>query len=789
MLFHKNIAFLLLFCLPYNSWTQTLTGKIITEEQETVNFAIVSIYQLPEGNFVNGILPDDNGQFTFNNLTESNYQLVIDGGLGFQSDTLTIEMQNTPINLGTITLSYQVQQSVEATVTAEKIKPAIEHDIDKTTINVEGTALATFPSTINILQIAPAVSVVDGKISVLGKNNILLLVNGRRTALKLENIPAGLIESIEVVTNPSAEYDASVEAVINVKLKKGSLEGVHGNVYAKYTHGQHPRANAGLSLSLNKGAFSADLNLDYDYQHRYLQTTANRAFESNSPAYYSSTLLGQDYQDHNLYTNLDLTWNINTKHALTLSGEYSLAATPQKTITQVDEFFSTPEHLTIDSAVTSINQAVENAHNYQFQLAYTGQLSKEFSLKSAVSYLGVHPFKNNQYNFDFRINNNSIPQRQLAYQMNDSTLAKALVGQADITWEKGDNKLQFGTKYTNLNTYYSISFDNVNALGRNNLFKYDENIYALYLKWVSSWKTLQWSIGFRGEYATTSGIDANNTIAQFNQFNYFPSAAVLYMPSEEHAFKLSYSKSIQRVNFFDRSPYVYFTSLYTNFEGNPNLRPQITHSVDFTYFLMDAFTFTLHYNEKIDYINQMIERRGSIETFRNINFQSSDFGLTIGGQLQLTKWWQLIFDIQGVGLYTRGTTQGQPFDTWSGYATTYLMQSFNLWNWMSLDAIVYYTTPYSVGIYNADHLVAVDVNLRKSFLKDKFTASIYVSDVFGTNIQRNSIDFNSLQMNAIHNNDVRTVTLSLSYNFSKGRSIENETINTIDDKTLNRLDK
>lgn len=787
-------TFILLSIFPFLSWGQTIKGTLLTEESMPINFSLVSLYELTneDSKVIHQMFPSNEGSFIFDNIHNGSYLVVIEGGLGFdtyQSDTLTI--QKTQIDLGTITLSYATQETGEVVVTADRVKPLLEMSIDKTTINVEGTSLNTLPSTLDILQISPNVSIKGEKVTVSGKSNVLVLLNGKRTSLKLENIPASIIESIDIISNPSVKYDANVEAVINVIVKKGSMEGIQGSIYTRYTQGVYPRVNVGANILANKGKFTTNFNIDYNYRHTKEITDANRKFEITPPYYYSSTLLEQENKEHNFFTNLDLGWDFSPKQSITLSGEYTLLRAPNNTINQTDQFRATFEGETLDSALINKATAKSVADNYNVQLSYNGQFGDYWNLSSAINYMTLSPFNNSGFAFNFTNKADPSNDHTINYQMNDSTKARLLIGQADASWEKENNLILFGLKYTDINTYYSIVFNNnnTNFTGQNSWFKYNESIYALYFQWKGGYKKFQWRLGMRGEYAWTKGIDQSATNTNLGRFNYFPLATILFSLSDDHVFRLAYNKSIQRVHFFDRSPYQYYTSLYTKFVGNPALRPQITHSIQFDYSLMQQFLITLYYNEQVDYMNQILERTGTLETFKNINFQNSNFGISIGSEFALADWWKVIFNISGVGIYTRGVTQNQPFNTLSIFADLYLMQRFNLWNWMSMDAIATYHSPYALAIYKSSHLFSFDLSFRKKFLKDKLTVSLYISDVFGTNIEYNSIDFNTQQMTAVQNRDVRTIGLSIMYNISKGRQKEIDAINTIDDNTLDRIKK
>lgn len=788
--FFTSAIFLL---LSYCCLGQAIKGRLVTESVEPINFALVSLYNLSDENLKAQVFPSDEGIFTFDAIESGSYQIRVEGGLGFdmyQSDSLVIKNGDKEIyNLGDIVLKYTVYETDIAVVTADSIKPLLEYDIDKTTMNIGGTSLETLPSLSTLLELAPNVSQVGDAISIAGKSNVLILINGKRTNLRLENIPPNIIESIEIISNPSAEYDANVGAVLNIILKKGSMEGIQGNVYTKYTQGIYPRFDAGSLINFNKKKFTAQLSIDYSYNKIRSVSIADRKFEATQPFYYSISELKQESEEHNLSTNLSLGWSFNPNHDITLSGEYSHFNAPNNNTNQQDVFSSTPEAVNLDSTLDNTTRFKSIGNNFQAQLSYNGKFGEHWSMASAVSYLYITPSNNSDFSFQLSNINNPAQNSAFNYQMNDSTQAGLLIGQLDWSWNKKSNTIDFGAKYTNINTYYSIAFENNNVqfTGSSNWFRYNEGIYAAYLQWKSSVGKFQWRLGLRGEYATTQGIDRQRLQTNIGQFNYFPSAAVLLTLSKDHIFKLAYNKSIERVSFFDRSPYVYYTGLYTKFEGNPNLRPQIRHSVGLEYFLKERFSFQLYYNEVIDYINQVSELNGSLETFRSINFQNSNYGLSVSGQLKPLNWWHISFSLTGAGAYTRGEAQNQPFNTWTAYVYLGLYQSFNLWNWMKMDAIVSYTSPYAVGIYSADHLFFLDLNLSKSFLKDQLTVSIYLSDLFGTRLQRNGVDFNAQQRTVVHNRDVRTVTLSLIYNFSKGREKGVEPINTVDDNTIDRL--
>ncbi|WBM75942.1 outer membrane beta-barrel protein [Saprospira grandis] len=783
---------LISFFFSSYSYAQNISGQLTTAENEPMNFALVYLYQA-DGALINGGFPDKNGQFKYEDLAQGYYKIAIDGGVGFKSyefDSLLVS-DSISVNLGSLKIEY----AEGVVIQAKKVKPVLEIDVDKTILNVADNSLSTFPSTAQVLALAPEVSVQNGAISVLGKGNIRILINGKRTNLKLENIQPNTILAIEIISNPSAKYDADVDAVINILLKKGTLEGVQASVYSKYTQGIYPRTDLGASINYNKNKFSANLNAGYDYNKIRSVTKGQRAFEVSLPYYYSNTYLQQDQCANNFYVNADLSWNFGPQHQLTLSGEYSTNNAPaeQNVNNQSDYFGGDPtvSLSTADSFLQNQTHTQSQSNNYQAQLNYHNQFSEHWGMTAAINYMQLQPLSFNQYNFDFINQLDPGQSFNFSYQLADTSRAKLLISQLDFDWNKNAHSISFGAKHSYINSYYSLFFKNndINFTGEDNQFEYDQSIYASYISWKSSWKRWQWSLGMRAEHSDLAGADRLGLASQQKRFDLFPSASVLWFKSNKHIFRFAYSKSIQRTGFFDRSPYRYYTGLYTQFLGNPNLRPQITHSGSLSYILNGQFMFTLFQNEMIDYINQISEREGSLERFQNINFQNSTFGLSIGGQLPLKKYGQLSVKVSPTGIYSRGMAQGENFKTLSFNTNCYLMHSFSLWNWIQVDIVANYSSPMAIAIYERKHLFYMDINLRKRFLQDKLSVSLYLADIFGTNVERNSVDFYQQKMQVKHYRDVQTLTLSLQYNFNYGRERDIFSVETMDENTLERVIK
>jgi hypothetical protein len=277
--------------------TGIISGKVLDEAQKPFPYATVSLLNAKDSVLVRGTLTTDNGSYSLQNIKEGSYLLAyyVVGYKKVFRGPLTITAEKSVLNLAAVPLSMDSKQLKGVEIV--KQKPLIERQIDKTVINVENSALAAGNTALEILQKSPGVTVdKDGKISLKGKQGVTVMLDGKPTYLSSEQLAnllrsteGNAIQSIELITNPSAKYDAAGNSgIINIKLKKSRNYGTNGSVFAGAGYGKYYKANTGITLNHREKKFNVFGNFDI---------SRNKSFSGTDIVRVNSTSTEQTYFD------------------------------------------------------------------------------------------------------------------------------------------------------------------------------------------------------------------------------------------------------------------------------------------------------------------------------------------------------------------------------------------------------------------------------------------------------------------------------------------------------------
>jgi hypothetical protein len=293
-----------------------ITGKVIDNTtKEVIEFATVSIYKLPKDTLIGGIVTNANGVFELENLRPGKYKVNI-AFMGFKTltiDTIILRKQEER-DLGVILLS--TNEKVLKEVTIETQQDMVKNTIDKKVFDAEKLAIANGGSANDVLTQVPTVSVdIDGNISLRGSGNVTILIDGRPSGMSgagragvLSGIPASAIESVEVITNPSAKYDPDgMSGIINIVLKKNKLQGTNGN--ATISAGTNNKYNGNLSYNFRKNKVNLYTNYSFRYNERFGRGDVNRTTYAGDSAIY---LIQKNNSD-----------NINRNHSAKIGIDYN----------------------------------------------------------------------------------------------------------------------------------------------------------------------------------------------------------------------------------------------------------------------------------------------------------------------------------------------------------------------------------------------------------------------------------------------------------------------------------
>jgi hypothetical protein len=265
--------------------TGKVSGAVLEENKKAAEFVTIMLLKAADSSLVKGAVTDVEGKYEFENVAEGKY-LVAASMVGYKklySKTFAVNESNLQINLPVMQMEMDAKNLKEVVVVGQK--PFIEQKLDKTVVNVENSIVSSGGTAMEVLEKAPGVMIdKDDRISLKGKQGVIILIDGKQTYLSaaevsnmLRNMQSNGIEQIEIITNPSAKYDAAGNSgIINIKLKKNKNMGMNGNLTAGAGYGRLPKSNGSLNLNYRNGKFNVFGNYNYGYNERFNITELDR---------------------------------------------------------------------------------------------------------------------------------------------------------------------------------------------------------------------------------------------------------------------------------------------------------------------------------------------------------------------------------------------------------------------------------------------------------------------------------------------------------------------------------
>jgi outer membrane receptor protein involved in Fe transport len=638
---------------------------------------------------------------------------------------------------------------------------------------------------LEVLEKSPGV-IVDrnGGISLMGKTGVLVLIDDKPTylgAAELTNLLGGMsssqVDQIELITNPSAKYDAQGNAgVINIKTKKNKQRGFNGNLSTSYGQGYYPKSNNSLVLNYRDGRFNTYLTYSSNYTKNYTRLYALREYFNQNDQLESRldqpTLLLHQSFNNTLKTGFDYYLSEKTTLGLGLTG----ITNRRKGSGNARVAWENPQGRVDSSIVTNSNSSA------RFQ-------------SGGFNVYGKHNFnKKQQLSIDFDWLDYDINNRQL---FNNTLLAKdgynegargylpSLLNitslKVDYSWQMGDNaKWEAGYKNSHIDTDNTADYEIGNGTvwfqdyGKTNRFLYQESIHALYSTYEQKWNRLSLQMGLRYERTNYDAHQLGNAERPDSAFSrkyagFFPSGYLSYQLDSSHVLTLTAGRRLDRPEFQRLNPFVNIINKYTHERGNPFFQPQFTWNLELSHQYKDWLSTAISYSFIRNYFSQLFLSDGEdilIYTRGNVG-KMYNLGFSIAANFSPYKWWsfngQVIFNQKEfVGFqgndYTSSVAQlnfsvNNQFKLGKVYsgeiAGTYTTRSRN-----DIQEIVYDSGQLSVGI-------------ARPVLKKQGTLKLSVRDILHTRIMEGLTDFPDAEEYFFQYWDTRVLNLAFSYRFGK----------------------
>lgn len=765
-----------------------ITGQLVDSiSGAPLEYATIALFSEGIEKPVNGNVTDSQGRFSFSDLGFGTYNVEA-SFLGYSGKTIAgirLSATNPNQDLGQIPLAAG---ETLGEVVVESLRPSIIQKADRLVVNISGTALAAGNSAYDLLSKAPGVYVdQEGNIQLNGRSGVTVMLNDKLTYLSardlrnlLEGMSAENVENLEIITNPSAKYDAEGSSgILNINLKKNALRGMNGNVNASYRfNGKQHGYSLGGRLNYKTDNWNSFLNLDMARRVGGRDATFTRIFYGEETTYFDQVAEG------NYTVQGPPAVRVGTDYEI--SEDQSLGATVYYASNHLESDFLTDTYLgrTPDDPYLYIdaNNFSENSFsNFSANLHYLNKLDTLGSSISAdLDFVKITNRGNSDFLNSYEDLSSDAPVQQDFLYTETPNGFDIFSGKLDYTKAfSAGSKLELGAKASRVVSdndsrfYFNNEEGLIPDLDRTNHFLYDEDILAGYINYNTK-LTDKFNVqaGLRAEHTFSTGESlTTGEINERDYLNLFPSLFVQQEVTSNYGINYSYSRRIQRPNYGSLNPFISYRDPYTYIQGNPALRPQFTHSVGITQLYKKTYSLALNYQLIKDVISELPilveETATTIYTTGNLD-DARNFSLTAIAPLKIARNWDtnntfiLSYNEYNMLVDELQLVNDQVFYMFQTSHNILLPFGFKA----ELSGV--YRSPQASGLYLIDTMWWVDAGLKKTFLEDKLELSLNMNDIFGsyrlkfsTNIGDNVNDFDQ---------DFRTryVNFSVRYNFSSG---------------------
>ena len=763
----------------------TIKGNVIDDEtNEPIESSAVSLYRLKDSSIVIGSETNNKGEFILEDVPYGRYYLEINM-IGYNTAVvkgLILNPNNNEIYLETIKLKAGITETEEILVEGEK--SLIEFHPDKKVFNVSQELVTQTGSATDVLSNIPSVTVdQDGNVSLRGSENVRILVDGKPFGLDgsnrteiLKQILASEIESVELITNPSAKYNPEgTSGIINIVLKKNSMLGHNGDLSLKVGTGDKYTGSANINLKNNKIRLFAN----YNYRHYNSDRSGSNYRESflNNTISYNDEFESGYHRRKSHMVKAGLEYFLNDKNTIGLSAVYNNRSRYRYEKIDSKELDSLKN---ITSYFLRDNDEDENGYNFNISLLYTGKFKKPkqiltgeftysrssedevlFSRQTDITPPNNTPDKDNDYEKDMTDDYNL----QLDYVHPFGKDSKLEMGY------KGTHKIHENDFRTDYFDYNQNIF--VKDTSRSNDFIYKEYINAVYGMFTGSISDLGYQFGARLEHSSTNGrlVTTNETFDK-NYLSVFPSASLSYKLGTSQEMQLSYSRRIHRPRLRFLNPFPNSSDPLNIRKGNPDLNPEFIDSYELSYLyyfntsLISPTVFFRQSHDDISRVRTLTDSNVTYSTFENYN-SSKTYGIEFILNSKLFKWWNFnaSFSYFGAEVDANNIEQGLVNNTfsWSGRVTS----SIHFPDLFDIQLSYFYSGNRISAQGEIDPFQSLNIALKKDFFDKKASIGLNFNDIFNTlkfNINLKDADYNETHT---HKRESRNVFLTFTYRFGQ----------------------
>lgn len=722
--------------------SQPRIGKITGQVRDSVSsqsmeYVTVALFNSKDSSLQTGAITDGVGEFYINEIPAGNYYARF-SFIGYENKIIkdiVISTSKRTIDFNKVLLVSDQEILEGVTVTVEK--PLVTYEIDKKIVNVEGMSTVASATAIEVLENIPSVTVdMDGNVSLRGSSGFTLLIDNKPSPMEaseaLQMIPASNIKDIEIITNPSAKYNAEgTSGIINIILKKNKLEGV--STLINLNGGNYDNYAGDFLVSINKSKLKFNIGANYRNANRYRDITQERIITFNEGQSEVNSAGLHRFFRTNYGLNAALEWSPNRKSSFSFG-------------------------------VNGNQRQYNAAANYDFQERSNGVLLNEYTnkertlrqfygltLSSGYEYL-INGDKEHRINLTGMYNlhdgeedalTESFDQFGNKQEGNNSTeVGPSKLFRIDLDYErplKNNSKLKIGAR-----TDFGNNSDDQNSFELNetsgeyvklplfsSIVDYKQNVYAGYAIYSGKLKEkLGYQFGLRSEYTDRNiFMETLNSNTIIQRLDFFPSAHFSYQLTDKNQLKANFSRRIQRPRSWNLEPFIFWEDPYTVRQGNPNLLPEYIQSYELGWISelknKGSFSAELYHRNTINTIERIQEPYDSnVVLKRPINAGSSNStGLELSYRKRFKDWWGVDLGVNTFFYEISGVLNDIAFGREALTYNVRLANTFNLFTDWKFQVVSSYTSAQATAQGRTNGYYSIDLALKKDFWKNRMSTS------------------------------------------------------------------
>ncbi len=776
--------------LLYSQNSEVIVSGTVTDSETNIplEYATISVFNVNSENVINGVITDSNGEFSIG-LNKGNYDFKVEF-ISFKIKYYKNINVNNPLSLGTIELSIDENILDEIEVIGEKTE--IEIKLDKTVYNIGKDLTLKGNSVSDVLDNLPSVEVdIEGNVSLRGNESVRILINGKPSGLvgissneALKQFPSESVEKVEVITSPSARYNAEGTAgIINIILRKSKLIGFNGSLSLNSGYPERYGVSANLNYRTKKLNFFNNIG--------YNTRTSEGSFINETEYFTNQTINNflnengvRDSESNSNYLNTGIEYFISDKTSVV--GSYVLRKS--------DGFTNNTNNVNQNfNAISKFSERLEKESEIDDTNEFSINLTHDFNKEGHVLTLDYQKEKSSENENSFISNSQLKPifTKYLSERVYTDEIQKSELFKIDYVLPiKKDGQFELGFRRNN--QYQDIDYlaenedlngNFVNDLNLSNTLLYNEKVNAFYTQYGNKTNKFSFLLGLRYEESKTTVkqlVNNTNNVKNYNDF--FPTLNLSYQIKENETITFGYNRRIRRARSYFINPFPSKSSATNIFQGNPNIDPTYSNGIDLGYLKRyDKLTLngSIYYRKETGVFTFISENTGDFVLVNEIlvpvlrrtpiNLASNkQVGLELNANLNQSKNWRLNGSLNFYESEILGEYMGIVYDsknlTWSGR----LSNNLKLFSSVDWQTSLRYRAPQKTAVSERKSSIYSNTAFSKDLLKDKITLTFKVNDIFETGKWRiESFNENYRSYSESNWRGGRTLELNLIYRFNQ----------------------